>query len=128
SYLGPLTSRMGFRGSRVQIPPSRLVQRISPATGSVVGLFFPLRPPVRASGGSPPLSPAAPIGRHAPPCVCAGSRGGAGSSPPNLGTHDPIGGACARRVYHPDYLSPQRCTMVWSPPTTVPSAGAGFRS
>src|SRR5947207_4116378 len=74
---------MGFRGSRVQIPPSRLVQRISPATGSVVGLFFPLRPPVRASGGSPPLSPAAPIGRHAPPCVCAGSRGGAGSSPPN---------------------------------------------
>jgi len=47
-----------------------------------VGLFFPLRPPVRASGGSPPLSPAAPIGRHAPPCVCAGSRGGAGSSPP----------------------------------------------
>jgi len=45
-----------------QIPPSRLVQRISPATGSVVGLFFPLRPPVRASGGSPPLGPTAPIG------------------------------------------------------------------
>src|SRR5438552_13852145 len=100
---------MGFRGSRVQIPPSRLVQRISPATGSVVGLFFPLRPPVRASGGSPPLNPAAPIGHHAPPCVCAGSRGGgAGSSPPNLGTRDPPGRGRARPVYHPDYLSPSK--------------------
>src|SRR5439155_24889663 len=62
-----------------------------------------LGPSVRASGGSPPLGPTAPIGWHAR---------GAGSSPPNLGTRDPPGRARARRVYHPDYLSPQRCTMV----------------
>src|SRR5438093_1849373 len=43
------------RGIPGQIPPSRLVgesalQRISPATNFVVGLFLHLRPPVRASG------------------------------------------------------------------------------
>src|SRR2546425_5584486 len=43
--------------------------RISPATGSVVGLFFPLQPPVGTLGGSPPFGPAAPIGHHAPRCV-----------------------------------------------------------
>src|SRR6266705_2765571 len=75
-------------------------------------LAAPYRPPVRASGGSAPLGPAAPIGQHAPPWVCAGSRGGAGSSPPNLATRDPPGRPRARRVYHPDYLSPRRCTMV----------------
>src|SRR6266566_158157 len=39
-------------------------------------------------------------------------RGGAGSSPPNPGTRDPPGRARARRVYHADYPSSQRCTMV----------------
>src|SRR5213594_1511198 len=119
---------MGFRGSRVQIPPSRLVQRISPATGSVVGLFFPLRPPVRASGGSAPLGPAAPIGRHAPPCVCAGSRRGAGSSPPNLGTRDPSGRARARRVYHPDYLSPREVHDGYSRRSSLVSRPPGGRT
>src|SRR5436189_6414904 len=38
-------------------------------------------------------------------------RGGAGSSPPNPGTRDPPGRARARRVYHADYPSSQRCTM-----------------
>src|SRR5437899_2177089 len=60
-------------------------------------------PPVRASGGSLPLGPPASIGWHAR---------GPGSTPPNLGTGDPPSRARARRVYHPDYLSPQRCTMV----------------
>src|SRR2546427_13059554 len=36
-------SHMGFRGSRVQTPPSRLVKKSSPATTSVVGLFLPRR-------------------------------------------------------------------------------------
>jgi hypothetical protein len=49
-----------------------------------------LRPLYVHQAVSPPLGPAVPIGQHAPPCMCASSRGGgAGSSPPNLATRDP---------------------------------------
>ena len=56
-----------------QIPPSRLVECPALQRLPLWGFSFTARSSERASGGSRPFGSAAPIGQHAPRCVCAGS-------------------------------------------------------
>src|SRR5438093_12521334 len=70
------------------------------------------RPPVRASGGSPPLGPAAPIGQHAPPCVPAHAAAGLARAFLTSAPATRLAGRGPVAYITPTICPLERCTMV----------------
>src|SRR6266403_2252423 len=114
------------RRTRCRVNPSRIprdidvvgvwhgtpyqVASVSSTTNGLIGFVLPLEPPVRASGGSPPLGPAAPIGHHAQ-AACAPA-------------HAAVGLARAFLTSAPATRLAERAPVAYITPTICPLRGA----